>query len=357
MNPHWNEKLIDGRQLMLLLVLGRLFSMMTYSPGKEAVPGSVTLVAQLTALGLELLLLLPTIWVLWHFKSGDLLGLAYRKNTLTGQFCAILGLTASALQAAHTLTVQADFLSGTIYRLPSRIGLLLALWAGVVYAVWLGLESFSRLSMGVFLVFGLLVIALLVQSLPRIDLTNLHSPFEDGIKPILQGTFLSVGRCGELGAAVLLFPTVRKNAGRWSARAALVWTGFTLLISFLTLTVLGNFAALRSYPVYTLALSGSERSVFGRLDALLLLVWIFLAVIRGAMYLWLGARCVFLLSGKSPLFCIGAAGVLALVMCALSSVLGQNWESPLLWGGVMLSTAMGIPILAALSPKSGRKRL
>ena len=46
MNPQWKEKLIDGRQLMLLLVLGRMFSMMTYSPGKEAVPGSVTLAAR-----------------------------------------------------------------------------------------------------------------------------------------------------------------------------------------------------------------------------------------------------------------------------------------------------------------------
>lgn len=355
MNLHWNEKLIDGRQLLLLLVLGRLFSMMTYSPGKEAVPGSVTLAVQLPALGLELALLLPTIWVLRHFGADSLLGLAYRKNALTGHFCALLGLAFCILQAAHTLTVQADFLSGTIYRLPSRTGLLLALWAGVLYAVWLGLESFSRLGMGVFLAFGLLAAALVVQSLPRIDLINLHSPLEGGLSPILQGTLLSTARCGELGAAVLLFPSVRRDAGGWSARAAFMWTGFTLLLSFLTLTVLGNFAALRSCPVYTLALSGSERSVFGRLDALLLLVWIFLAVIRGAMYLWLGAKCVFLLAGRSNLFCIGTAGALVLAVCALSSPMGRGWESPLLWGGAMLAATVVIPLLAALSPQIGRK--
>jgi len=355
MNPHWNEKLIDGRQLMLLLVLGRLFSMMTYSPGKEAVPGSVALVSQLSALGLELFLLLPAILVLRHLGGDDLLGAAYQKNAFTGHFCALLGLAATVLLAANALTSEADFLSGTIYRLPSRTGLLLALWAGVLYAVWLGLESFSRLSMGVFLAFLVLAAALLVQALPHIDPLNLHSPFEDGVKPILHGTLLSTARCGELGAAVLLMATVRGKAGQWSARAAFLWTGFTLLVSFLTLTVLGNFAALRSYPVYTLALSASERSVFGRLDALMLLVWIFLAVIRGAMFLWLGARCLFLLSGKSSFFCIGGAGALVLAVCALSAPMGPSWQSPLLWGTAMTAVTVVIPLAAGLSPQSRRK--
>lgn len=355
MNPHWQEKLIDGRQLMLLLVLGRMFSTMTYSPGKEAVPGSVTLVSQLFALGLELLLLTPLFLVARRSKGRNTHDLALCKNTPAGHFCALLGLVFSSFQAAQTLTVQADFLAGTIYRLPSRSGLLFALWGGVIYAVWLGLESFSRLSMGVFLVFILLTAVLFLQSLPRIDFINLHNPFGDGIRPIVRGTLLSAARCGELGAAVLLFPSVRKSPARWTAGATFVWTGFALILSFLVLTVLGNFAALRSYPVYTLALTGSELSVFGRPDALLLLVWIFLAVIRGALFLWLGAKCIFLLTSKGPFFCIGTVGGLVLAVCVISFRWRHVWENPMLWGVLTAAVTLGIPLTTLIFPQSRRK--
>ncbi len=351
MNGEWNKKLIDGRQLMLLLFLGRMFSMMTYSPGKEAVPGSTALAAQLPALVVEIALLCPAILLVRRLGSKGVLESAYQKNSLLGHFCALAGFVFCLLQTARTLTVQTDFLTGTIYRLPNRLGLMLALWCGIVYAVWLGLESFSRLGTGVFLVFVLLAAALAIQAVPNIDPINLHHPLENGPKALVQGAAVAVSRCGELAAAVLLLPAVRDNAGRWTVRAALLWTAFTLLVSFLVLTVLGNFAATRSYPVYTLALAGGEQAVFGRLDALLLLIWIFLAVIRGGTFLWLAARSVFLMTGRTPFFCTGFAGVLSLAAAAASKQLGRGWEHPLLWGIALLGITLFLPLIIGLYPR------
>ncbi|MBP0962953.1 MAG: hypothetical protein J6Q99_01505, partial [Oscillospiraceae bacterium] len=240
MNPQWKEKLIDGRQLMLLLVLGRMFSMMTYSPGKEAVPGSVTLAAQLPALAAELALLFPAFWLVGRLGGKGLLEAALERSPLTGRFCTLVCLGVCWLQAAQTITVQTDFLTGTIYRLPHRMGLLLALWGGILYVVWLGLESFARLSVGVFAVFVLLVAALALQGIPNLDPMNLHNPLAEGFAPLAKGGALSVARCGELSAAVLLIPAVRDKTHGWSVKACLLWTGFTLAVSFLTLTVLGN---------------------------------------------------------------------------------------------------------------------
>lgn len=357
MNPHWKEKLIDGRQLMLLLVLGRVFSMMTYSPGREAVPGSVTLAAQLPALAAELALLAPSFWLVRRLGGKGLLEAAFDRSRFAGRFCALVCLVACWLQAAQTITVQADFLTGTIYRLPHRIGLIVALWGGILYVVWLGLESFARLSMGIFAVFVLLVAALTIQSIPNLDLMNLQNPLEGGIVPLTGGTALSVARCGELSAAVLLIPCVRDKNQRWSSKACLVWTGFTLVVSFLTLTVLGNFAATRSYPVYTLALAGGEQAVFGRLDALLLLVWIFLAVVRGGLYWWLAGRCLFLLTQKPTLFCIFVGGLPVLGAALLSGRLKLLWQSPVLWGATVLSVTLLVPLFILLQPtaKGGSK--
>jgi len=355
MNREWTCRQIDGRQLLLLLFLGRMFSMMTYSPGKEAVSGTVTLAAQPLALLMEITLLFPVFFVLRRFKQDDLLGSAYAKNKFAGHFCSAAALLFCQLQAAQAITVQTDFLTGTIYRLPNRMGILLALWGGILYAVWLGLESFARLSMGVFVVFVFLAAALTIQVFPHIDLVNLHHPLEQGFRPILQGAALSVSRCGELAAAALLIPTVRGKSVRWSVCAAPLWTGFTILVSFLTLTVLGNYAALRSFPVYTLALAGGENAVFGRLDALLLLVWIFLAVIRGGMFQWLAAQCVFQLSGKGSAFCIGSSAVGTLLVAGFSNHFDQWWNSPLLWGAGLLIITVLLPATTALSTKHGGK--
>ena len=357
MTPQWNRKLIDGRQLMLLLVLGRMFSMMTYSPGKEAVPGSVTLAAQLPALGLELLLLTPVFWLLTHFEGEGLLELARRSSPAAGRFCALLCLGACWLQSAQTIAVQADFLTGTIYRLPHRFGLIAALWIGSMYVVWLGLESFARLSLGVFAAFLLLVAALVIQGLPNIDLINLHNPLGEGVMPLVKGTGLTLSRCGELSAAALLVPAVRDNAKKWAAKACLLWTGFTLLLSFLVLTVLGSFSATRSYPVYTLALAGGEQAVFGRLDALLLLIWIFLAIVRSALYWWLAARCLFLLTAKPSWVCIGAGGLPILAAALFSDRIKPLWASPLLWGGLLLVVTLLVPLIvfASAAPKGGKR--
>ncbi|MBP0963461.1 MAG: GerAB/ArcD/ProY family transporter, partial [Oscillospiraceae bacterium] len=230
-------------------------------------------------------------------------------------------------------------------------------WGGILYVVWLGLESFARLSVGVFVLFVLLVAALAVQGVPNLDPMNLHNPLAEGFAPLAKGTALSVARCGELSSAVLLVPAVRDKAHRWSAKACLLWTGFTLVVSFLTLTVLGNFAATRSYPVYTLALAGGEQAVFGRLDALLLLVWIFLAVVRGGLYWWVSGRCLFLLTARSPLFCIGVGGLPILALALLSDRLKPLWQSPLLWGGTVLAVTLLVPLIILLSPtaKGGGK--
>lgn len=349
------EKLIDGRQLGLLLFLGRMFSMMTYAPGREAQPGAAALAAQLPALALELLVVWFAFWAVRRCGGGGLLAAAFGRSRALGRCCAAVGLVFCAAQGALTLTVQTDFLTGTIYQQQGRLGLLLALWGGVLYAVWLGLEAFARMSMGVLALFGLLALALVMQTAPAIDLLNLRHPLEEGWAAVAQSAALNLSRSGELGAAVLLIPAVRDKADRWTVRACLGWRAASLLFAFLGLTVLGSFAATRSYPIYTLALAGGEQAVFGRLDALMLLVWIFLAVIRGAMFVWLGARCAARLLGGGHRLPFAAAGGATLLLALAAGGMSALWSSPLLWGGLLAAVVVALPLAVLIFRKTGGK--
>ena len=67
-------------------------------------------------------------------------------------------------------------------------------------------------------------------------------------------------------------------------------TFYQLSILLVTVT-LGPFAYVRSYPVYSM-LAAAELSVVTRLDIINLLVWILVAFVRGAAYLYCMVGCV-----------------------------------------------------------------
>ena len=91
--------------------------------------------------------------------------------------------------------------------------------------------------------------------------------------------------------------------------------------------------------------------------ALLLVVWIFLALIRGAMYLWLASKCLFLLTRKTPMFCIISSGIGSLLIAAFVPLYVQVFENQILWGSAMLTVTLAVPLLTALFPqKRGEQR-
>ena len=88
MNPKWNRACIDVRQMLCLLVVCRVFSVMVYSPGKTAVDGTVTLAAQLPALAVEFLLLVPWFRASKRLGRSDLPHVLCAKSPVAGRLCS-----------------------------------------------------------------------------------------------------------------------------------------------------------------------------------------------------------------------------------------------------------------------------
>lgn len=353
MKLKWNEACIDGPQMLFLLVLSRVFSVMVYSPGNEAVPGTVTLAVQLPALALTLGLMLPWFWAAKKWGRSDLPRAVDEVCPLLGKLCAALCLLFCLLNAARTLTVQTDFLIGTIYRAAQPAPLLLALWAAALYTVRLGPEAFARLGLGVFVFLGAVLVCLALQLLPQIDLLKLSLPRGELPSLAVRGTLLGISRSSETAAALLLLPQVRRDGVRWAKRAACLWSALTAAVAFLTQTVLGNFAALRAFPVFSLASAAEEGRVPGRMDGPLLALWIFLALLRCSLYLWQGAGFLSLLWSKGPLLCLGGCGLSALAAALLSPLFPHLWQEPCLWGGLLAAVALGVPSAALYALKKG----
>jgi len=341
MRQPW-KRLIDGRQLALLLFVGRMSAAAAWAPGAAA--GPVQLAAQLPALGLELGLLAPAFWVLRRAGRPDLLGCARCSGKGAGLAAAALGWLFCVVQAARAIDGQARFLAGTAGSPFGGPGMYFALWAVMLYMAWLGLEAVARLSLGAAVGFAAALAALGAFALPRLDALNLAGLLRPGAELGRAGLNYALD-CGQVGMAILLAPAVRGPARRWGAAACALWSGGQCLLIGLTLAALGRFAALQAYPVYALAAAGSELTLANRAGALFSAGWMLPALVQGAAVLWLGAGCAQTAVSCGSAACFLATGGAALACAAAARLTGGGWLG-LAGRGTLAAVALAVPLLA-----------
>ena len=157
---------------------------------------------------------------------------------------------------------------------------------------------------------------------------------------------------------LLLTDKVRGAGTAVYARGVLGSMTFYQLSILLVTVTLGPFAYVRSYPIYSM-LAAAELSVVTRLDIINLLVWILVAFVRGAAYLYCMVGCVRRLApGLRRSHAAAGVGIgmtaLAWYLCGSLDRGLELWE---LWSGAapfLLSAAIILlSVLAALA--AGKK--
>ncbi len=349
MQTTMGQKLIDPKQLFVMLVVSRMAALTAFSPDGGAVEGTAVLLSQLPSLLMQLFVLLPAWMVVGRWGGSDILDCIACQNPAIGKICALLAWVFCIYQTATTLFMQALFQTTTLYPQASPLPLMLALLVGAGYMVYLGLEATARLSLWTLCLFLILLVAIATASFHLINPANLRSPLANGAWEVVWAGGRTALQSPELGAAVLLIPTVRGKAGRHSAAACVVWTLLLAGITFLTLTVLGNFAATRPYPMYAMsAIGGGPLS--SHMEAFYTAAWVFLALIRATLFLWLGMRClnvVFRGVKRTFLVNIFATGGLAMIIAMYAPMREIFWPTAIL----IMTVVLLLPTVAMMVGK------
>ena len=309
---------IDTRQMVLLLFVCRAFTLMAFVPQTgEQVGGSTVIAAAPVSLIFYLLILIPVFHVLKTWGGRDILDCAYQQNRWLGRICAFFAWLFCIYQCLYTLYNQDIFLTSTIYTRESSRAIMFILSLAALYMARLGLESFSRLSLGIFIAYLVLLTMVIIAVAPDVDPLNLRNPFEDGAAPLFLTAARSVAVNGEIAAIVLLAPLVRGNLKKPCIALGGMWMTAMMLLAFATLTVLGDFARTQMFPVYTLT-TVAEFFMFERMDAFHMAAWTFMGLIKTALYLYLAARCMrYLLRGKAARWSLGVNGLIAVSVSTL----------------------------------------
>ena len=346
---------ISGPQLVAALSASQVFTLFTYVPSRQSVPGQVTLLAIPLSAAACWLLAAPLLRMR-RTCGPDLLAECGRLGRpFAGAAALLLGLFC-LLQAAGGCAHFAFFMTSSVYQTASRWLFICVLLAVGGYAASLGAEAVFRAGSLLFAFLLAVVVLMLAALLPELHLRQLYNPLAQGWEPLARSTVRSAAQNAELVLLALLLPRCGPGRDGWRLAGLLGVTAlFYELFTFATLTVLGDYARLRLFPLHTLA-TVAEASVLGRMDLLHIVLWSAVGFLRVTLYLYGAAVCLRRLAGRLPLGAAVAVCVLGAGACALAIPRGV-WDagSPAALVALALLVA-GLPLAVLVKKRLSERR-
>lgn len=314
--------MIDPVGLFILAFLSRIYQLLIVAPPtSQQINGTASMLGILLGMTACYLFILPLYCLLRRHRGVGLVDCGYLLAGKAGGsiYTALLGLF-SLLMLVKTVSGFTIFINETVYQESSGIMILLLFLAMVIFAVHLGIEPISRIS--IFIV-ALLIAALAVLSfslVSQFEMGNLYSPLYDGWKPVLHSAFVTLSNNIEILAIAVLVPYVKGDC-TWSFHRYvwLVLVGLEFIV-FVATAAMGDYASTQRYPFFSMTRTAGF-SLFQVLDSVYMVVWILTAFVRGALWLFVGKYCLGKLvrqpvRKRMPVICGIVSGTAALVISA-----------------------------------------
>lgn len=306
---------ISMSQLIMLLTLSRMFySLNGILLGTGDGFGMAYLWAIPLSALMQFVLVLPALF-LSHRQGTSLITAGYSLWGKGGALLALLCGIYFLLSAVLTVFSTEQFMVNAVYPEASPVFFILTLTLAAAYAAHLGLESIARSGFIIFIVFILGVAFAFLGNWEQINLIFIRPLGAGGFGEVLRIAVSLTARSPEILLFAVLLPNLPKNGGR--KRGVLYYLLLSSLvleiIVFLISAVLGQLAEGEAFPFYTVG-TLAKISIFQRLDAVHMSIWVLTAFIRMGLYLWAAVEMFqSLMPVKKHRFVLPFLGILALV--------------------------------------------
>ncbi|MEG0894529.1 MAG: GerAB/ArcD/ProY family transporter [Oscillospiraceae bacterium] len=275
---------ITSIQLFMLLFVSRIFNTMNYMPifsDLKDIPAFM--VGAFISIFVFIIMLIPAYF---YFKKFDnnILSSALIINKPLGIIFSCFFAFEFFSSIVGTVWGLEYFLQNAVFPKASVFFLVLLICLFTFYSVKYGFEALCRSSTIIFvlLIIGILIIVLC--SIPNVNLTN--------IKPISSSIInqipYQISLTYELPLFIFFFSSVKKekNAFINSSLLFIIISSITMIIiNFIIMGVLGNYSYVQTFPYYTIA-SISKVSILQRLDAIHILLWVFMCFTRICLFIF-----------------------------------------------------------------------
>jgi spore germination protein KB len=171
----------------------------------------------------------------------------------------------------------------------------ICIFAALAYMLYCGLEGIARISDLIFILPFLLTAIFLIVSIGSFH-KNAFLPFLDkGWSGVIQGAYVPASWFGEIVFIGMLIPAIRtpEKLVHYSLRGLILTTAQLVLVIAVVTSVMGAEEGARSvYPTYNVIRYLQWGEFFEHLDAMFLIPWIALMVLKSLLFYYTGILCI-----------------------------------------------------------------
>ncbi|MGN0551916.1 MAG: GerAB/ArcD/ProY family transporter [Oscillospiraceae bacterium] len=275
-------KKISKWQLVFLLLLCRIFTLMTYVPVFSPSGGiSLRLKAAVISILIQALLIIPLVLLERKNPQKTVTEIIFEKNMALGFIAAVLYLLFFISLCTGQVLHYVDFLSDSFLN-GEKLFPLAALLLVCTYCAYCGTEGLARSSVVMIIPFIIMIAIMAVGASNSFSINNFYN--EKGASGLFGAVMDDLARNGEIVAAAFLMKNVKDNfkcAVYWLLAAKLV---ITSVVFALITGVLGDYANGIDYPFLAVG-SLTESGLFRQNGALYLIIWTISAVISISVFI------------------------------------------------------------------------
>lgn len=345
-----------------LFVILRLFGFITFNgDGSTPINSPASLITQPLAALLAFGAFVIITKCVNRAEAESPIQLCYKPGKIFGIISAVIMCIASFMalvQVCHSFT---KFFTMSAYPRASAIYFVLFLLAGAIYIEHMGIDSLSRLSNVLFFMLGFSVLILIMGLWRNIDALELITPLYDGTNAFMNSLVRAFADWGDILLMLGLLRYVSADGGKPAGYVFIIITVIAELLSFLLITVYGDYGKIHLFPVHSL-FAAAEIWIPTRVDFLFMFLFLSACLVRATLYLTYMTYLIKTIlppeRGKYASTVVAiAAGAVSLWLC------GDRADT----AGFMWIISSGIPLLiAAIVPTviaylyvafGGRKRV
>lgn len=275
-------KKISKWQLVFLLLLCRIFTLMTYVPAFSQGGGiSLRLKAAVISILIQAILVIPIIVLSSRFPDKSITEIIYEKSSIAGFIAAILYLLFFISLCTGQVLHYVDFLNNSFLH-GEKLFPLAALLIVCAYCAYCGTEGLARSSVIMMIPFLLMVVLMGIGAKDAFSINNFY--FEKGSSGLAKAVMDDLARNGEVVAAAFLMKNLRNGLKCVLYRLLAAKLIVTSVIFALITGVLGDLADTLGYPFLTVG-SLTNSGAFRQNGALYLILWTISAVISISVFI------------------------------------------------------------------------
>lgn len=284
---------ISSWQLVFLLYLSRIFTALMYVPSAGGISSSnIIFFGMMFSVVIQGIILIPAIYVFKKTKTKDILTCSYKVlNNAGGILVSTIFFIFMMFITLIFLLEFNIFMSNEIFSNAKIISFIIPIMTVSVYIANNKIQGLARMSSIIFIAFIISFLFIVIGSLDKIELLNIKPSIDSSISDFFTIALDGIGKNMELVALLLMIPYLNTNPKKTIFRYLILVLVIVEILAFLNMSVLGDFAGKQLFPFYSVA-TISQISIFQRLDALHMAIWVTLSVIKISLYLFLSNKCL-----------------------------------------------------------------